>query len=251
MRATMVIQEAQGKRLIAKGVAADTAVKNALSNGIVVITLGTTNAYVAEEILGAPVDRGAFAAGYIDDRFNLNARLGDTDEIILRQGAQVQATNEEILRDLSVSDVVIKGGNALDPWGTVGVLLGARSGGTVDRYVAPALARGATIVVPISLAKAVHSSVTDLATRLGIDRVERSTGLPCGMYPLVGRVVTEIDALELLFPVEATHMASGGVGVGAGSVSLLVCGEPKNVQAAFDLVASLAEEPGIALEGRQ
>ena len=105
MRATMVIQEAQGKRLIAKGVAADPAVKNALSNGIVVITLGPTNAYVAEEILGVPVDRGAFAAGYIDDRFNLNTRLGEKGEIVLRRGEEAQATPEEVLRDLTSGDV--------------------------------------------------------------------------------------------------------------------------------------------------
>ena len=43
---------AESKRLIAKAVAQMPIVKNALENGMVIITKGTTNAYVAEEITG-------------------------------------------------------------------------------------------------------------------------------------------------------------------------------------------------------
>jgi hypothetical protein len=70
------------------------------------------------------------------------------------------------------------------------------------------------------------------------------------MSPLVGRVITEIDALETLFPVEVTQVANSGVGEGEGSVSLLINGGEDAVRAAFDLVSSLQDEPGIVLEGR-
>jgi len=67
MKACVVLNENMSKRLIAKGVVAMPLVKNALAKGTVVITLGTTNAIVAEEILGRPIDRGAFAAGFIGE----------------------------------------------------------------------------------------------------------------------------------------------------------------------------------------
>jgi len=68
MKACVVLNPNASKRLIAKGVAALPVVKQALTSGTVVITLGTTNALVAEELLERPIDRGAFAAGFIDDR---------------------------------------------------------------------------------------------------------------------------------------------------------------------------------------
>ena len=250
MKACVVLNENMSKRLIAKGVAATSLVKNALAKGTVVITLGTTNAIVAEEILGRPIDRAAFAAGFIDDRWNSNARLGEVGEVVLREGKEVALDSQELLDSLGTGDLIIKGGNAIDPWDVVGVFTGAASGGTVGRYLPIALARGVDVVVPIGLAKTVHSSVTDLARELGIGKVDRCMGIPCGIFPLVGRVITEIDALETLFPVKVTQVANGGVGRGVGSVSLLITGEETAVEEAFDLVSSLQGEPGIVLEGR-
>ncbi len=250
MKACVVLNENMSKRLIAKGVMATPLVKKALAKGTVLITLGTTNAIVAEEILGRPIDRGAFAAGFIDDRWNINARVGEVGEIVLREGREVTVDSQELLDSLGAGDLIIKGGNAIDPWGMGGVLTGAASGGTVGRYLPLALARGVDVVIPIGLAKTIHSSITDLARELGSGKVDRCMGIPCGIFPLIGRVITEIDALETLFPVEVTQVANGGVGRGVGSVSLLVTGEEAAVKKAFDLIYSLQGEPGIVLEGR-
>jgi hypothetical protein len=250
MKTCVVLNENMSKRLIAKGVAATSLVKNALAEGTVVITLGTTNAIVAEEILGRTIDRGAFAAGFIGEKWNVNARVGEIGEIVLREGKEVAVDPQELLDSLGAGGLIIKGGNAIDPWGVVGVLTGAASGGTVGRYLPLALARGVDVVIPIGLAKTIHSSITDLARELGSGKVDRCMGIPCGIFPLVGRVITEIDALETLFPVEVTQIANGGVGRGVGSVSLLITGEEAAVDKAFDLVSSLQGEPGIVLEGR-
>lgn len=48
----------ESKRLIAKGIAANKDVKDRLENGIVIITLGTTNTYLAEELAGLSAPRG-------------------------------------------------------------------------------------------------------------------------------------------------------------------------------------------------
>ncbi len=250
MKASVVLTAPMSKRLIAKGVAELPQVKAALDRGRIVVTFGTTNAYVAEELLGEPIDRGAFAAGFIDDRWNINARLGEMGEIVLENGKRSEATSEEALAALAAGDVVIKGGNALDPEGVVGVLLGAATGGTVGRYVATCLARGVGLVAPISVAKSIHGSIVELSQKMGIGRTELKMGLPCGIYPLHAHAVTEIDALEMLFPVRATHVTSGGIGSGAGAISLWIEGEEAVVRDAFALVESLREEPGIELSGR-
>lgn len=250
MRASVVLTQPRSKRLVAKGVAALPQVTAALERGRIVITLGTTNAYVAEELLGEPIDRGAFAAGFIDDRWNINARLGEASEIVLDGGKPIETSSEQTLASLAAGDVVIKGGNALDPEGVVGVLMGASTGGTVGRYVTTCLARGIELVSPIGLSKSIHTSIIDLSQEMGIERTELRMGIPCGIFPLHAHVVTEIDALEMLFPVRAVHVASGGVGIGAGAVSLLVQGEEAAVRNAFAFVESLPDEAAVELSGR-
>ena len=249
MKASVVLRPGAAKRLIAKGVATIPAVRNAMKNGTIVITLGTTNAFVAEEVLGEPIDRGAFAAGFIDDRFNVNARLGEMGEIVIRNGERTEIDVQELLDSLTAGDVLIKGGNAIDPWGNVGVLMSSATAGTVGRYYSTALARGVDIVVPISLQKAIHTLVNDLAAEMGSGKLDLSSGLTCGLHPLVGRVVTEIDALEALFPVQVMQIANGGAGDGAGSVSLLISGQERDVRGAFELVTGYAGEQDVALEG--
>jgi len=250
MKATVILSPAASKRLIAKGTAALPMVRTAHENGRIVIALGTTNAFVAEELTGEPVDRGAFAAGFIDAQWNVNARLGEAGEIFLENGRAVQRSPEEVLSSLRAGDVIIKGGNAIDPWGTVGVLMASATGGTVGRYIPSALARGIDLVVPISISKSVHTPIGELSQDMGTGRIARSQGQACGIFPLNGRVVTELDALDVLFGVDAVHVASNGVGAGHGSVSLLIAGEDRSVERAFELIESLSDEPDIELQGR-
>jgi len=250
MKAYAVVKPTAAKRLIAKGVAAHPIVERALREGTIVITLGTTNAFVAAELTGAPVDHGAFAAGVIDGRWNLNARIGEATDIVIRGGAVLPSLPDDLVDSLTAGDVVIKGGNALDPFGAVGVLMAAPNGGTVGRYVPTALARGVDIVIPISVAKSVHTSIVDLAPELGSGRMTLGDGFPCGLFPLPGLPITEIEALEMLFSVRATHVASGGIGPGKGTISLVLDGEDDDVSKAYALLTQLADEPEPTVQGR-
>jgi hypothetical protein len=251
MKASAVLNATTAKRLIAQGVVAHPLVKSAVDQGTAIVTLGTTNGYVASELLGMPIDQGAFAAGVIDDRWNINARLGEATDLVLKNGQQIPFDEEALLGALTAGDVVIKGGNALDPFGTVGVLMAATTGGTVGRYVPTAQARGVDIVIPISIAKSIHTSIAELTLEMGSRKLELTMGIPCGMYPLTGYVVTEIEALALLFDVHATHVCSGGIGTGQGSVSLLIEGEEAPVRAAFTRLEELAQLPEILVKGRE
>ena len=105
MKASVVLNATTAKRLIAQGVAAHPLVKSALDEGTVIVTLGTTNGYVASE-LGARIDQGAFAAGVIDDRWNINARIGEATDLTLKNGQQVPYDEKPVLEALTAGDVV-------------------------------------------------------------------------------------------------------------------------------------------------
>ena len=70
--------------------------------------------------------------------------------------------------------------------------------------------------------------------------IDYSDGLKTGLFPLIGEVFTEIEALETLFDLyEVLHISSGGIGGAEGAVTLLLIGDDEIVQKAFDFCQKL------------
>jgi hypothetical protein len=129
-----------------------------------------------------------------------------------------------------VNDVFIKGANAVDPQGNVGVLAANPRGGTVGIFWPTVIARGANLICPVGLEKLIPS-VETACIETGQEKLTYSMGLKVGLLPLAGaKVVTEIQALELLYQVQATHIASGGISGSEGSVVLSVKGEKVQIE---------------------
>ncbi|MBT7078687.1 MAG: hypothetical protein HN926_04900 [Chloroflexi bacterium] len=68
-------------------------------------------------------------------------------------------------------------------------------------------------------------------------------GQSAGFMPVVNaQVVTEIEALNILTGVTATHVASGGVAGSEGAVVLSLSGEESVVREAFELLEGIKGE---------
>ncbi len=248
-RALAVLTPAESKRLIAQAVAALPEVRQALENGRLIIGNGTTNAFVAEEILGLTVPKMRYAAGIVID-----GRLSVTDgsqrllPFVSVKGKRVDTPWNAVLRDFEAGDVFIKGANALDHHGVPGVLVGSPEGGTVGASLGILSARGCHLIVPVGLEKLVPS-VMEAARHAGIGRFQQATGLPAGLIPLPSAtVITEIQALQLLAEVQAWHIASGGIAGSEGAVVLAIEGEQAQVEKAFSLIESIKGEPPVKAE---
>jgi hypothetical protein len=248
-RAILVLNPSESKRLIAKAVAQLPEVRGALEDGRIIIGNGTTNAFVAEELLGQPVSKWSFAAGVI-----AGGRLDVTDSkirlapIALKHGKPYSGGWVELLNEFDRDDVFIKGGNAIDPDGNVGVLLASPVGGTVGQFLGTISARGSHLVAPIGLEKLVPD-VVEAARHCGTRTSDWTDGTPSGMAVLSNaRVVTELEALELLAGVEAWQIASGGVSGSEGSVTISVEGSSASVDRAIHLAESLSGEPPVMRE---
>ena len=111
----------------------------------------------------------------------------------------------------------------------------------------PTLApRGSPLIIPVGLEKLV-SSVPEAAAKCGLTRFQPLLDQPAGMMPLVtALVVTELQALAVLAGVQATHVASGGIGGSEGSVVLALEGEAEAMQRATALIQGIKGEPPIA-----
>jgi len=230
----------ESKRIIAMGIKNLPVIQQALKKGIILITLGTTNAYVAEELIGRKMEYFRYAAGYIGEIAAVVPNDKRLAAIALSDGKEVNA--ETIINEMTSNDVVIKGANALDPDGIAGVLMANPLGGTTGGFIGTVMAKGINLVIPVGLEKSIPYSVIEISKAIGIQRCSKATGLPVGMMPLFGEVITEVEALILLGAEDAFAIGSGGVNGGEGSVTLCVMGE--NVDKIFDLVLKVKEKKG-------
>jgi hypothetical protein len=230
----------ESKRIIAMGVKKLPVIQQALKKGIILITLGTTNAYVAEELTGKKIDHARYAAGYIDGTTTVVPNDKRLPAIALRDGKQVK--DDGIINEMTSQDVVIKGANALDPRYVAGVMMANPQGGTTGSFIGTIMAKGINLVIPVGLEKSIPYPITEISRRIGIQRCSKATGLPVGMMPLCGTVVTEVEALTLLGAEDVFPIGAGGINGGEGSVTLCVMGD--KVDEIFELVQKVKEKKG-------
>jgi len=233
----------ESKRLIARAIAKLPEVQNALRNGIVIVSIGTTNAFVAEELLKRKIDREKFAAGIVLPKGTCVLPLEKrTKEIIIRKGKVIDEKMEDVLLDMTSNDVIIKGANALDPSWMPGVFLASRRGGTVGKIWGVVTSRGVNLIVAVGLEKFIPSKITDLTQLAGIDKASFSTGVPLGISPLPGKVITELEAINILTGAEAIVLGKGGISGAEGSVTLLIRGATQQLARVKQLVATIKGE---------
>src|SRR3990170_4524066 len=214
-RAVVVLTPAESKRLIATAVKEMPEVKAALKKGRVIIIGGT------------------------------NAASKRIKPVVIKDGEVVDVHPNDILPEFTAEDVYIKGANAVDMEGNAGVLMSDSKGGTIGAAMGILHARGSHLIVPVGLEKLVPS-VRLASAKLGQGRIRYATGHTVGMMPLMNaKVITEIQAIEILFGadgVRATHAASGGIGGSEGSVVIVLEGEENGVRKAFEFIREIKGE---------
>lgn len=247
LRAAFAFTPAESKRLIGRAVAAMPAIRAALADDLVVIAHGSTNVYVAEEIIGhMPRPRGTFLSGQIFNGVMCQTEPSEKGPmLVLDRGRLIppKSTMGEVLEDGGPGAIVIKGANAVDPDGNAGVFCAHPGCGTIGFAYGFVSGRGVKLVVPVGLEKLVPS-VSAAARQLGHDNLYYQTGFQIGMLPLVNAtVVTEITAFKLLFGLDAVHVGGGGVSGSEGAVVLVATGAKEALDRAIAAVEAIKGEP--------
>jgi hypothetical protein len=233
----------ESKRLLAQAVLQVPEVRRVLKNGWFVLSRGVTPAYILEELTGQPTDKGNSTAGIVT-----NSRLASVVEEdrlgpwVFKNGQLSETAAPEALSHFTSSDVSVKGANAVDSSGNIGVLAADGMGGTVGGIWGTLTARGSHWIAPVSLERLIPS-VIEAARVCGNHLWDLTMGQSAGLMPVVNaHVITEIQALEILTGVEATHVASGGVAGSEGAVILSLSGQETTVRQAFELIETIKGE---------
>ena len=249
MKAAFTLIPSESRRLIAKAVVKMEEVKIAREKAYIILNGGTTNGFVAQELLGMrDLEPQTFTAGINTHRLLCVTDLDKRSPfpIVLYKGKISSKTIREALDDFHIETIVIKGANAIDHEGNVGVITAGFDGGSIAQTYGTVMSQGLKYIFPVGLEKMV-TSVKEAADWTGAKTFDYTMGADFGMFCVSTHriVVTEIEALRILAGVEARHIASGGVGISAGAVVLIMQGEKKNVQKAISIVEAIKGEPPV------
>ncbi len=246
MKAQVTLTVTESKRLIAKAVKGHPWVKEAWEKGIIAIGYGSTNACVVEELLEAELDKKRYVAGFVDEKGTCvvprNERIKN---VVLEKGKVIAESVENAAKRMGTGDVFIKGANALDFDGVAGVMMASLTGGTIGDVLGVLKARGVRLILPVGLEKLVPHPIAEASNIAGIYEMDYSDGVPVGIMPVPGEVITEIEAFEILAGVKAVNIGSGGFGGGEGSRTFILNAAEDKISKALKTLNEIRGEKNI------
>lgn len=235
----------EGKRLIARGITYHPLVRQKLESGMIIITRGSTNTYIAEELANLKAPHGRFVTGNITPQSGTPIDFGadKVPEIILVNGKQVDMSYPDALAALKKDDIVFKGGNLLNyDKKQVAVTVAAKDGGTVGKLQPYTSGEGqAHLIVPISLEKEVPGDLNEYESVLSQD-VKKENFIPRIVVHKNAEIFTEIEAIKLIGKVEIVPYASGGLAGREGGKSLAIYGDSLEVEKVLAVVSQIQGE---------
>ena len=239
---TFSLTVAEGKRLIAKGIAAHPLVKKKMISGMVIITKGSTNTYIAEELIGLAEDHGRFVSGNISSK-PFPIETNKIPEIIIENGKRIEMPIKEALAALKKGDIVLKGANLLNyEKKQTAVVVGAPDGGTMGR-VQPFTEEGpGHLIVPIGLEKEVHGDLNNYAKVMSFD-IKKPESTPLLLLHKNAEIFTEIEAIKQFGNVEVILFASGGINGSEGGKSFAIYGTHAEVEKVTNIILKIKGEP--------
>jgi hypothetical protein len=253
MLAQIVLTPAESKKLIAKAITRLETVQQAKNTGIIALHPSSSTYFIVEELTGSKPKTNYWVCGVVTPRgmcvemaMALGIGLTPHEETVSPgdlQGTWViekgQQRGEEKLSSLlyrmTPSDVYVKGVNAMDREGNVGILFGLK--GSMGYIQAARRKRKFNIIYPAGMEKLIPLPVKEAAKEARFTRYDSGMGMPVGLYPCpTGITVNEVLAIEILSGASAIPIASGGLGGAEGAVTLVLKGKLDAVKKALDFV---------------
>lgn len=252
-----VFTPAAGKRIIGKATAAHPEINKALSKSrTIVIIAGTTNGYVAEEMLKNIEQLEGFSMNRFFRGVTLPpgkpttgmGRLPDESQfpgdVVIVKGEWLKGkTIYDVADDLREGDIIIKGANCVDlARKKAGILIGHPKGGTITVALQAVIGRRVGLILPVGLEKRISEDIDTVAARLNSPG---STGLR--LLPVQGEIITELESISILSGAKAMLVAGGGVCGAEGAAWLSVDGEAGELDMLKDYMDTIIDEPPFSM----
>jgi hypothetical protein len=248
----VVLTPTEAKRLLSKAVLKRDEVKKALQEGILMIHPSSTSMFMLEELGLKMHEKGIWICGHvspkglciprivIDYRNNLPDPTRGSElypfEYVIRKGELIpfeESGIAAVLEQFTINDVYVKGVNAIDPAGKLGILMAGSTGGSVGQVLKRRKKVNFPIIIPVGLEKRIPISIREAIK--AASEAKKAQGIPCIIWQIRGTIITEIDAFKQLCNVDAIPISAGGVCGAEGCIVWVLKGEEKDVDNAYRL----------------
>lgn len=240
------------KRLIAKGMVRHPEIQRAIQSHTIVIVAGTTNGYIAEEILKylgneAPFPKNRFFRGITLPPWCSQTEMGripdETNfpgDVVIVKGNWEKGKNLfDVIPQLTHSDIILKGANALDIINRrAGIFVAHPQGGTIGATIPAVIGRRVRLIIPVGLEKRIYGNLDTIAVKIN---ASNATGPR--FFPVPGEVFTELDAIKLLTGADVELIGGGGVNGAEGALWFVITGTPEQEHQASELIREIQHEP--------
>jgi len=135
----------------------------------------------------------------------IQMKASKQNDIIIKNGTITQdgPTAFEVAKFMKAGDVIIKGANALSADRKLaGCLVGHPEGGYLGAFIGHVYGKKLRLIIPVGLEKTIGEDLLEVSRRSF-----ESNGPT--LMPMVGTIITEIEAFEILCGVNTFHLASG------------------------------------------
>jgi hypothetical protein len=258
MLAQIVLTPAESKKLIAKAIANMDIVRRAATEGTVVLHPSSSTYFIVEELTGtkpktsywvcgvvAPrgtcIEMGIIVGDYLPRSATIDPGEFQTWWAIRNGQLSIGEKVSEIMKQVKPTDVFIKGVNALDPEGNVGIMIGDPiGGGPLGRILYAWRKMSFNLVFPVGLEKLIPIPISQASKEAKQTKYDYAMGLATGLLPCPRgekvNIITEIDAIQMLSGAVAVPMAAGGLGGAEGAITMVMKGSEEQVKRAIDYV---------------
>jgi len=263
MLAQVSLIPAESKKLIAKAITKIEIFQKASREGVIVLHPSSSTYFIFEEVTGRKPPTNVWVCGVIVPKgtcIEMGAMMGGhpvsangeqgshsaarpipgnfPHSWVLRKGeVSRQEPLRVLLEAMGPDDVYVKGVNALDVEGKVGVLWGnVTEGGTAALVMATQRRKGFHLIFPTGLEKLIPFPIKEVTKEAKRFEYDYSMGMPCGLLPCEGMVVTELKAIEILSGATAIPISAGGLGGAEGAITLVIKGTKEQVTKAIQMI---------------
>lgn len=254
MLAQVILTPTESKRLIARAVADMRVVRRAAQEGMVVLHPSSSTWFVVEALTGSIPTTDVWVCGAITPKgacgdMGVHAGERSLNKVsgpggfphswVIRGGRlSTGETLDELMAKMGPDDVYVKGVNAVDTEGNVGIMIGnPTEGGTIGFVVSARRKRPFHLIFPVGLEKLIPLPVQQVSKEAKRVGCEYAMGAAVGLFTCTeGESVTEIDAIRMLSGAEAIPIGAGGLSGAEGAIYLVIKGEDEQVRKAVELV---------------
>lgn len=236
-----------GKWIIAQAIAEKKEIKNAYNNGTLLLMGGTTVSAVTELVTGSPIR----ISGRITKRGTVcaSSKVEGAHTLLIHKGQKYDYEKlpdaRDILSKMKEDDFIISGANAYDSQGYAAIMSGAYGLGSRTQLLAPMYSEGAKILIAAGLEKQIPGTINEAIKQSGRNLTKWSMGMPVGLIPLVGDIINEIVAIEMITGIKPYVIGKGGINGAEGSATMVARGNTEPIEKIIKLI-EWADRKGIS-----